>query len=78
MPHNELTGSLLTRILLEKSDGPVWCAVADSSDEEAMQDLVGNDFTAFISSCDEYSFFSTSGMRWLFAVPIKIVMMKGS
>lgn len=48
--------------------------MADSSDEEAMQDLTDNDFTALISSCDEYSFFSTSGIQWLCAVPIKIVM----
>lgn len=73
MLKGELTGSLLTRTLLEKSDTPVWCAVADSSDEEAMQDLTDNDFTALISSCDEYSFFSTSGIQWLCAVPIKIV-----
>ncbi len=74
MPKSELTGSLLTRTLLERGDTPVWCAVADSCDEEAIQDLTGNDFTALISSCDEYSFFSTSGIQWLCAVPIKIVL----
>lgn len=68
----ELTGSNLTRAMLNRSDQPVWCAVSDDSDEEAIQDLVNNDFTAFISSFNEYQFYSSSGVHWSFAVPIKV------
>ncbi|MDE4456066.1 hypothetical protein EPB74_12465 [Psychrobacter sp. DAB_AL62B] len=73
MLNNGLTGSRLTRAMLARGDQQVWCAVADYSDEEAMQDLVNNDFTAFIVSSKENSFFCTGGMEWKFAVPIKII-----
>ncbi len=72
MLSTRLTGSHLTRAMLTRGDKQVWCAVADDSDEEAIQDLVGNDFTALIASFNEDSFFCTSGMRWSFAVPIEI------
>lgn len=71
--NTELTGSNLTRAMLNRSDQQVWCTVSDDSDEEAMQDLVNNDFTAFISSFNEYQFYSSSGVHWSFAVPIRIV-----
>ena len=73
MSKKQLTGSHLTRVMLRRSKYPIWCAVSDNSDEEAMQDLPGNDFTAFIASFSEGCFFCTCGMQWLFAVPIKIV-----
>ncbi len=73
--NDKLVGSDLTRSMLTRGDKQVWCAVADDSDEEAMKDLVGNDFTAFIDSFNEDGFFCTSGMQWSFAVPIKIVAM---
>jgi len=71
--YKELTGSELTRAMLDRGDKQIWCAVGDDSDEEAMSDQVDNDFTARIVSFDDGSFFCTAGMAWLFAVPIKIV-----
>lgn len=67
-----LTGSNLTRAMLERGDEQVWCAVSDVSDKEAMEDLFGNDFTALIVSFDEERFICSGGMEWSFAVPIKI------
>ncbi len=69
----ELTGSDLTRAMLERGDTEIWCAVGDDSDDGAMSDQDNNDFTARIVSFDNESFLCTSGMAWLFAVPIKIV-----
>ena len=76
--NNELTGSDLTRAMLARGDSQIWCAVADDSDEEAMEDLANNDFTAFIVSSQENCFFCTGGMEWRFAVPIKIVAVTAS
>ncbi len=71
--NNKLTGSDLTRAMLKRGDKEIWCAVADTSDKEAMSDQVNNDFTARIVSFDNGSFLCTSGAEWLFAVPIKII-----
>lgn len=68
-----LSGSELTRAMLARGDEQVWCAVADNSDEEAIQDLTGNDFTATIVAFEDESFICSGGMEWGFAVPIKIV-----
>ncbi|WP_426138375.1 hypothetical protein [Psychrobacter sp. TWR1-1-1] len=46
--NNELKGSDLTRAMLARGDKKVWCAVCDDSDEQAMMDHCGNDFTAYI------------------------------
>ncbi|WP_350562191.1 hypothetical protein [Psychrobacter sp. CAL346-MNA-CIBAN-0220] len=73
--NNKLTGSDLTRAMLKRGDQQIWCAVEDSSDEEAMADQINNDFTARIVSFTDGSFFCTGGMAWLFAVPIKISAM---
>lgn len=78
MVNIQLTGSNLTRAMLSRDRKPVWCAVADYSDEEAIDNMMGNDFTALIVSCDEDNFFCSSGMEWSFAVPIKIVAMTES
>lgn len=67
-----LTGSELTRVMLERGWQEVWCAVDDHSDEEAMRDHYGNDFTAHIVSYHEHKFYCTAGMAWSCAVPIKI------
>lgn len=69
---NKLTGSDLTRLMLERGDQEVLCAVEDSSDKDAMVDQLNNNFTARIVSFHNGSFFCTAGMSWLFAVPIKI------
>ena len=69
----QLKGSALTRAMLKRGDKQVWCAVSDDSDEETMQYLTDNDFTAVIVSFNEDCFISTGGMEWAFATPIKIV-----
>ncbi|KAA0914232.1 hypothetical protein [Psychrobacter sp. ANT_WB68] len=69
---DELTGSDLTRALLERSDKPIWCAVDDESDEQAMMDNNGNDFTAYIVSFKNGYFYCSCSTPWAFAVPIKI------
>ena len=43
-----LVGSQLTRSMLKNGHQEIWCAVSDVSDEDAMEDQVGNDFTACI------------------------------
>ncbi len=70
---NELTGSKLARAMLRRGDKNIWCAVADESDQEAMADLNGNDFTAYIVRFENGCFYCSGGMPWLHAVPIKIV-----
>ena len=70
--NNELTGSDLTRAMLERGDKKIWCAVCDDSDEQAMMDHCGNDFTAYIVSFRDGHFYCYAGMPWKFAVPIKI------
>lgn len=74
--NSKLIGSHLTRAMLTRGNAQVWCAVSDDSDDEAMQDLQGNDFTAYIVSYSEDSFFSDTGMQWAFAVPIKVVALE--
>lgn len=71
--NQELTGSDLTRAMLERGDKQIWCAVSDDSDKEAMSDQVDNDFTARIVSFKDGNFYCSSGTTWAFAVPIKIV-----
>lgn len=66
-------GSDLTRAMLDRGDKQIWCAVDDHSDERAISDQIDNDFTARIVSFHDGNFFCTAGMRWLYAVPIKIV-----
>ncbi|KAA0915665.1 hypothetical protein [Psychrobacter sp. ANT_WB68] len=68
-----ITGSELTRAMLENGHEEIWCAVDDSCDQEAMSNLANNDFTAYIVSFEDGMFYCTSGMAWLCAVPIKIV-----
>lgn len=70
--NGEITGSDLTRALLERGDKQVWCAVDDESDEQAMMDHCGNDFTAYIVCFKNGCFYCSCGTPWLFAVPIKI------
>jgi len=43
-----LMGSDLTRAMLEHGHQDIWCVVEDSCDEDAMLNLVDNDFTARI------------------------------
>lgn len=68
----KLLGSDLTRAMLNRGDKKIWCAVDDDSDEQAITDQINNDFTARIVSFRDGEFFCTAGMRWSFAVPIKI------
>ena len=58
--------------MLARGDKQVWCAVCDQSDEQAMVDQCGNDFTAYIVSWNDRCFYCSAGMAWRYAVPIKI------
>ena len=68
-----IVGSELTRSMLEDGHKDVWCAVSDESDENAIQDNVGNDFTSRIVAFENGMFYCAGGMPWKYAVPIKIV-----
>ena len=70
-----ITGSDLTRAMLESGHEEIWCAVEDSCDEYAMLDLINNDFTARIASFKGGRFYCTDGIAWSYAVPIKISAM---
>ena len=70
---NELKGSDLARAMLECGHKKIWCAIDDESDEQAMTDLSGNDFMTHVVAFEDGFFYCTGGMRWLCAVPIKIV-----
>ncbi len=70
--HRELEGSELTRAMLKCGYKEIWCAISDESDEQAMVENDGNDFTAYIVAFEDGYFYCTSGMQWLYAVPIKI------
>jgi len=72
MMSHELKGSDLTRAILARGDKKVWCAVCDESDESAMMNHHGNDFTAYIVSFNEGNFYCSAGIPWNYAVPIKI------
>ena len=73
---NRLTGSNLTRAILERGDKKeIWCAVSDESDQEATSDLYGNDFIAYIVKSQNGYFYCDGGMQWLYAVPVKIIPM---
>ena len=50
----------------------------DDSDEQAMMDHCGNDFTAYIVSFRNGSFYCSAGMPWSYAVPIKISVVRES
>lgn len=70
--NSELKGSDLTRAMLARGEKQIWCAVCDESDENAMMDHCGNDFTAYIVSYRDGYFYCSGGTAWAFAVPIKI------
>ena len=70
---NDLRGSDLARAMLERGHKKIWCAIDDDSDEQAMTDLNGNDFMAYVVAFKDGFFYCTGGMPWLHAVPIKIV-----
>tara|TARA_B100000530_G_scaffold224838_1_gene144928 strand:- start:808 stop:1086 length:279 start_codon:yes stop_codon:yes gene_type:complete len=73
MNSTKIVGSDLTRSMLMSGSTEVWCAISDESDEEAMLDHYGNDFTAYIVSFDNDYFYCNHGRAWAFAVPIRIV-----
>ena len=67
-----MVGSALTRSMLENGRQEIWCAVSDVSDEDAMKDLVGNDFTACIVDFRDGQFYCTADNGWSHAVPIEV------
>ena len=67
-----MVGSALTRSMLENGHQEIWCAVSDVSDEDAMEDQVGNDFTACIVDFRDGQFYCTADNGWSHAVPIEV------
>ncbi|MGE6329830.1 hypothetical protein ACQKCW_04425 [Psychrobacter pacificensis] len=67
-----LVGSKLTRSMLKNGHQEIWCAVSDVSDEDAMEDQVGNDFTACIVDFRDGQFYCTADNGWFHAVPIEV------
>ena len=66
-------GSNLTRAMLNRGDKPVWCAVNNNGDEQAMAAIDNYDYsnTVHISSFDSSFFLCDSGITWRYAVPIR-------
>lgn len=67
-----MVGNQLTRLMLENGHQEIWCAVSDVSDEDAMEDQVGNDFTACIVDFRDGQFYCTADNGWFHAVPIEV------
>lgn len=67
-----MVGSKLTRSMLKNGHQEIWCAVSDVSDEDAMEDQVGNDFTACIVDFRDGQFYCTADNGWFHAVPIEV------
>lgn len=70
--NHEVKGSDLVRLMLSQGAKEIWCAVDDISDEQAISDHNGNDFTAYIVSYYDGRFYCSAGTAWLYAVPIRI------
>ncbi len=69
----ELSGSDLTRIMLERGDKQVWCAVSNDSDDNAMSIIknTNDNFIMYIVAFKESYFFCNQGEAWQYAVPVK-------
>ena len=69
-----LTGSDLTRAMLERNYKKIWCDVDvdDDSDQQETSDIKGNHFTAYVVKFQNGYFYCDGDMEWLYAVPIKI------
>jgi hypothetical protein len=67
-----MVGSSLTRSMLENGHQEIWCAVSDVSDEDAMEDQAGNDFTACIVDFRDGQFYCAADNGWFHAVPIEV------
>ncbi len=72
MMSNTVVESDLTRVMLIEGIKEIWCAVDDDSDEQAMMDHHGNDFTTYIVSFYDGQFYCSNGRTWAYAVPIRI------
>ena len=70
--NNDLMGSKLTRMMLERGNKQIWCAVDNDSDKEAMTAYEGYNLTAYITSCTNGIFYSRDGVPWSYAVPIQL------
>ncbi|MGP5337819.1 hypothetical protein [Psychrobacter maritimus] len=73
--NNRLSGSGLTRAMLERGDEQVWCAVSHKSAEHAMETIinVSSDFIMHIVAFEDGHFLCKEGGRWKYAIPIKKV-----
>ena len=71
--NTELSGSDLTRIMLERGDKQVWCAVSNDSDANAIAIIknTNDNFIIRIVAFKDSHFFCDEGEAWQYAVPVK-------
>lgn len=69
----QLTGSNLTRAMLERGDKQVWCAVSNESEQDAMNTIknVDSNFIMHIVVSEDGCFLCKEEGTWKHAVPIK-------
>ncbi|KAA0915780.1 hypothetical protein [Psychrobacter sp. ANT_WB68] len=69
----ELTGSDLTRAMLERGDEQVWCAVSNESEQDVINTIKNIDinFMMHIVAFEDECFLCEEGGTWKYAVPIK-------
>lgn len=69
----QLTGSDLTRAMLERGDQQVWCAVSNESEQDAINTIknVDGNFIMHIVAFEDGCFLCKEDSAWSYAVPIK-------
>ena len=69
----KLVGSSLTRIMLERGDKHIWCAVSNDSEGHAMTVIDEFDYSllVYITSFHDGEFLCKDGGSWRFAIPVR-------
>lgn len=71
--NHESISSDLTRTMIDRGDGQIWCTVAHDSDSGAVNCLSSGDYTVFTDCFEDGNFSCSDGSQWEFAVPIKVI-----
>ncbi len=74
---SKLSGSDLTRKMLERGNKNICCAVSNDSNEQAMTAInnTGHDFLKYIVLFNDSHFLCKDGTAWQHAVPVEKVEM---
>jgi len=69
----KLIGSDLTRVMLERGNEQVWCAVSNDSEQDAMATIrnIDGNFIMHIVSFEDGCFLCKKEATWKYAIPIK-------